>query len=457
MLQPTDLGPHADLTWQEQPFRAPGEPRTSDQERRAHLGMPPQAAPDPGLPEPAQTQSAPGDLDEEQLDLFAATAPEAPAPPATPQDTAAPSPESSREGSLGLVEGESLTYLGDWDGRYEITLPGTSYLLFLPSIEYRRTKFAVASNEEPDSRSPRRLRRFEDAEEIIPWVRAHASKQQTGYVFRDGAWTEAPKTIAPEPPSDTAAAEDGQLPILGADDTVPAPDPAAGEAPAAPDASPAEVASLAAPEQAETVTEEQESTEDRGEMVVPQETADPGALVQPGEEPAQTETGEAAAPGVDETAEEAVEIEDPPEPQSYTDVVQLPADPAYELHMTGMDGQAPDRGELRYAQATVATVQRSAGGQWFARLAADGFPPTSRTSLAARRKRRTGGRSCSPRSPARPMAHRPPPPPTRVYARGRMCCAASCGTRPSGTAAQSPTPQPGSGRWATSHSRSTQP
>ncbi|PNG21060.1 DEAD/DEAH box helicase family protein, partial [Streptomyces cahuitamycinicus] len=358
VLEPADLGPHADLTWQEQPFRAPGEPRASEQERRAHLGMPPQTAPEPGLPEPAQTQSAPADSDEEQLDLFAATSPQAPAPLATPEDTVAPSNESPREGSLGLVDGESLTYLGHWDGRYEITLPGTSYLLFLPSIEYRRTKFAVASNEDPDAMSPKRLRRFEAAEEIMPWVRAHASRRQTGFVFRDGAWTEALENTAPESPADTGAAEDGQLPLLGADDT--APDPAAGEVP---------------------VPEEHEPTEDRGEMVVPQETADPGVSVQPGDEPAQTETGEAAAPGVDETAEEAVEIEDPPEPQSYTDVVPLPADQAYELHLTGMDGQAPDRGELRYAQATVATVQRSAGGQWFARLATDGLP-TDATNLA---------------------------------------------------------------------------
>ncbi|MGW3200078.1 hypothetical protein ACWDBD_37040 [Streptomyces sp. NPDC001118] len=379
VMQPTDLGPHADLTWQEQPFRAPGEARASDQERRAHLGMLPQAAPEPGLPEPAQPQSAPGDLDEEQLDLFAATAPETPAAPeapvpsATPEDTAAPGSESPGEGSLGLVDGESLTYLGDWDGRYEITLPGTSYLLFQPSIEYRRTRFAIASNEEPDSRSPKRLRRFEDAEEIMPWVRAHAQRQ-TGYVFRDGAWTEAPETTAPEPPADTAAAEDGQLPLLGADGTTPTPDPAAGQHPAAPDAPPAEATALAAPEQPETVTEEREPTEDREEMVVPQETADPGVPVQPGDEPAQTETGEATAPDVDETTEEAVEIEDPPEPQSYTDVAPLPADRAYELRLFGMDGRAPDRGELRYAEATVATVQRSAGGQWFARLAADGLP-----------------------------------------------------------------------------------
>lgn len=84
VLQPTDLGPHADLTWQEQPFRAPGERRASEQERRAYLGMSPQAASESGLPEPVQTQSAPADSPEEQLDPFASATPEAPAPPATP-------------------------------------------------------------------------------------------------------------------------------------------------------------------------------------------------------------------------------------------------------------------------------------------------------------------------------------------------------------------------------------
>ncbi|GGO98249.1 SNF2-related protein [Wenjunlia tyrosinilytica] len=372
VLQPADLGPHADLAWQEQPFRAPGEPRASDQERRAHLGMPPQeAAPEPGLPEPAETQSAPGDSEEEQLDLFAATAPEAPAPPATPEDTAASGTESSGEYSLGLVDGESLTYRGDWDGRYEITLPGTSYLLFLPSIEYRRTKWAVASNDGPDTMSPKRLRRFDDPNEIMPWARAHASKRQTGYVFRDGAWTEAPETIAPEPPTEDAAAEDGQLPLLRADDTAPAPDSAAGEDPAAPDASPAEASApddAPAPDDADEDPDQQDQEEAVADEPVPTSVATDVPAVDP---PVEDLPAEAPA---QEVAESTVDVEDPPAPRSFTETFPLATDARYQLLLTSFEGESPHEGELRYGEATIAAVRLSASGRWFARMTVDGMP-----------------------------------------------------------------------------------
>ncbi|MFF0170232.1 SNF2-related protein [Streptomyces prasinus] len=364
VVQPTDLGPHADLTWQEQPFRAPGEPRASDQERRARLGMPPQAAPGPDLPEPVQTQGAAAASEEEQLDLFAAASPEAPAPPAAPEDTAAPGTESPGEGNLGLVDGESLTYLGDWDGRYEITLPGTSYLLFLPSIEYRRTKFAVASNDEPDSRSPKRLRRFENAEEIMPWVRAHASKQQTGHVFRDGAWTEAPETIAPEPSTDTTATEDEQLPLLGADDTTPAPDPAVGEDPAA-DASPAEAA---APDRADEDPDQQDQEEAVADEPEPTSVATDVPAVDP---PVEDLPAEAPAQEIDEPA---VDVEDPPAPRSFTETFPLAADARYQLRLTSVEGEGPREGELRYGEITIAAVRLSASGRWFARMTVEGTP-----------------------------------------------------------------------------------
>ncbi|MFB7739364.1 SNF2-related protein [Streptomyces sp. NPDC056112] len=369
VLQPTDLGPHADLPWQQQPFRAPGERRPSDQERRALLGMAPQAEPGPGLPEPEQTQSAAATSDEEQLDLFAATAsetpavPEASAPPATPEGTAAPAAESPGESSLNLVDGESLTYRGDWDGRYEITLPGTSYLLFLPSIEYRRTKFAVASNDEPDSMSPKRLRRFEDAAEIMPWVRAHASKRQTGYVFRDGAWTEAPQPTGQETPADTAAAADGQLPLLGADDTAPA--PAAEENPAAADAPPADAS---APDRADDDPDQQDQEEAVADEPEPTSVAtdvpavDPPVEAPPAEDPVQ------------EDAEPAVDVEDPPAPRSFTETFPLAADARYQLRLTSVEGEGPREGELQYGEITIAAVRLSASGRWFARLAIDGMP-----------------------------------------------------------------------------------
>ncbi|MFF8293638.1 DEAD/DEAH box helicase family protein [Streptomyces sp. NPDC016309] len=384
VVQPTDLGPHADLTWQGQPFRAPGEPRATAQERRAHLGMPPQTAPEPGLPVPAQTQSAPADPGEEQLDLFAAASPEAaatpqaPAPPATPKEAAVPGTEPPRGGGLGLVDGESLTYRGDWDGRYEITLPGTSYLLFMPSVEYRRTKFAVASNDEPDVMSPKRLRRFEEAEEIMPWVRAHASRQQTGHLFRDGAWTQAPQTVAPQPPADGAAAEDGQLLLLGADGTAPAsadekaaPEPAPAVPPAAAEQSAtrpaAEETSIRGPQNdaPTTSTHSSDAAPEEPDMATPARPATPEAADRTAPEgPAEAMPAE---PGDD------MDVEDPPEPQRYTETTVFPTDPAYQLALSGMDGQSPDAGQVLYDGAVVATLHRSTGG-WSARLAIDALP-----------------------------------------------------------------------------------
>ncbi|WP_309049154.1 SNF2-related protein [Streptomyces sp.] len=378
VVQPTDLGPHADLPWQEQPSRAPGEPRASDQERRDLLGMPPQPVPDPA---PARPQSPPADLDEEQLDLFAAGAPEPPAaleeaaPAADPVDTTASDTEAPREGSLGLVDGETLTYRGHWDGRYEITLPGTSYLLFLPSIEYRRTKFAVASNEDPDAMSPKRLRRFEEAEEIMPWLRAHASRQQTGYVFRDGAWSEAPQTAAPEPPADTAAAEDEQLPLLGTDDTAPGPDTAAGENPAAPEASPAEETApdaspdgAPAPQDADQEPDQQDQEESVADEPEPTSVATDVPAVTPAVEDLPAEAD------VQEEAEPAVDVEDPPAPRTFTEAFPLAADARYRLRLTTVEGEGPRDGELLYGEVTVAAVRLSASGRWFARLAVDGMP-----------------------------------------------------------------------------------
>ncbi|MEU2899607.1 SNF2-related protein [Streptomyces sp. NPDC006967] len=378
VVQPTDLGPHADLPWQEQPSRAPGEPRASDQERRDLLGMPPQPVPEPA---PARPQSPPVDLDEEQLDLFAAGAPEPPAAPeeAAPAadlvDTTASDSEAPREGSLGLVDGETLTYRGHWDGRYEITLPGTSYLLFLPSIEYRRTKFAVASNEDPDAMSPKRLRRFEEAEEIMPWLRAHASRQQTGYVFRDGAWSEAPQAAAPEPPADIAAAEDEQLDLLGTDDTTPGPDTSVGENPPPPDALPEEETApdaspddAPAPQGADEEPDQQDQEESVADEPEPSSVATDVPAVAPAVEDLPAEVD------VQEEAEAALDVEDPPEPRAFTEMFPLPADARYRLRLTTVEGEGPREGELQYGDVTVAAVRLSASGRWFARLAIDGMP-----------------------------------------------------------------------------------
>ncbi|WP_327332979.1 hypothetical protein [Streptomyces anulatus] len=75
---------------------------------------------------------------------------------------------------------------------------------------------------------------------------------------------------------------------------------------------------------------------------------------------------------VDEGA--ALDVEDPPAPRSYTEVFPLREDAAYRLHLTGLDGQAPSGGELRFGETMVAAVSLSASGRWFARLTADGLP-----------------------------------------------------------------------------------
>jgi N12 class adenine-specific DNA methylase len=150
-----------------------------------------------GLAAPAATpptEEQPGPADAGQP---AAPAPEAPAA-ASAQDEPSPAPTTygvPKTFSWGLIDGESITYRGQGDGRYQLTLPGASYLVFYPSIEYRRTHYSVALNDAPLGVTPKRLRRFEDPEQLVPWVRAHASKRQTGYEFRDGAWIEVPPTV----------------------------------------------------------------------------------------------------------------------------------------------------------------------------------------------------------------------------------------------------------------------
>ncbi|MFD5589331.1 DEAD/DEAH box helicase family protein [Streptomyces sp. NPDC127063] len=82
-------------------------------------------------------------------------------------------------------------------------------------------------------------------------------------------------------------------------------------------------------------------------------------------------SGDAAAePGVSDE----VVVEDLPEPQPYTDVAPLAADAAYELRLTGLDGQGYREGELRHGDTTIAVVGMSESGGWFTRLTVDGMP-----------------------------------------------------------------------------------
>ncbi|MFI1786665.1 DEAD/DEAH box helicase family protein [Streptomyces rubiginosohelvolus] len=65
------------------------------------------------------------------------------------------------------------------------------------------------------------------------------------------------------------------------------------------------------------------------------------------------------------------DVEDPPEPERYTETTQL-ADPAYTIRLHGWDGQPADSGDLYYRDTHIASLRTSAGGGWFARLVPTG-------------------------------------------------------------------------------------
>ncbi|MFE9221708.1 DEAD/DEAH box helicase family protein [Streptomyces lavendulae] len=78
----------------------------------------------------------------------------------------------------------------------------------------------------------------------------------------------------------------------------------------------------------------------------------------------------------------APDVEDPPEPERYTETTGLPLDPEFALRLYGWDGQPPESGELLYRDTVIAAVRPSQGGGWFARLSAEGLPADV-TSLVA--------------------------------------------------------------------------
>lgn len=83
-----------------------------------------------------------------------------------------------------------------------------------------------------------------------------------------------------------------------------------------------------------------------------------------------------------ETGPVAPDVEDPPEPERYSETTALPLDPEFTLRLYGWDGQPPESGELFYRQSPIAAVRPSQGGGWFTRLSAEGLPADV-TSLVA--------------------------------------------------------------------------
>ncbi|MFI1203469.1 hypothetical protein ACH4VR_29240 [Streptomyces sp. NPDC020883] len=86
--------------------------------------------------------------------------------------------------------------------------------------------------------------------------------------------------------------------------------------------------------------------------------------------PSAPEEAGQALPGA-QPAVDLPDIEDPPEQQSYTETIPLTADPSYVLLLSGLDGEGPQSGELLHGDVTIATVERTDGGEWFARIAGD--------------------------------------------------------------------------------------
>ncbi|UQI49853.1 hypothetical protein M1P56_35790 (plasmid) [Streptomyces sp. HU2014] len=147
-------------------------------------------------------------------------------------------------------------------------------------------------------------------------------------------------------PKPAAAPGTDTAPPQGQPDTLTAAPPATPEQTPQPAPAPAPDAAEETPERPEQDAGNQESTTDRGEMATP---------------PSATDT-------------DAIPVEDPPAPRSYTETFPLAADARYQLHLTGVDGQGPREGELRYGDTTIAAVRVSALGRWFARLTVDGTP-----------------------------------------------------------------------------------
>ncbi|MFB6840233.1 hypothetical protein [Streptomyces sp. NPDC056361] len=221
------------------PQPAPGE-TPPEAPAQAGSGAEPGTTGEPAAGGPAEGGTPPSEASE--AGEAASTAPgsgnaSTPAPEAPPAAETAPAPAEAAETGWGFVDGESIQYTGQGDGRYAVTLPGATYLLYMPSVEYRRTKYSVARDDAPVGQSPRRLRTFDDPTEIVPWLRNHASREQTGYTFRDGAWAETPAQDEPAPTEQPE--EDGQLGLFGTPQDAPGPQPPQTNTTAQPDPSPA--------------------------------------------------------------------------------------------------------------------------------------------------------------------------------------------------------------------------
>ncbi|WP_455361269.1 DEAD/DEAH box helicase family protein [Streptomyces sp. SYSU K21746] len=281
-----------------------------------------------------------------------------------------------------LYEGETITVRIDGrrlrgpyehGPRWDLTVAGFAYVVEMvyqqgqPGDDGHRL---VVTG--PDQTSAR----YVQWDGVLEWAREHARGAEAG---RSSTLTAAP-IEAPAPAEQEAlaegetAADDGQLSLVEPADAPPAPAPAAGgpgadaavEEPA-PDTVPVNepIAEAAAQDDAPVPDREPDGEPDQEDAVA--DEPDPASVT--------TDVPAADPPSAVAVGDSPVlDVEDPPAPRSYTEVFPLPADAAYQLHLTGLEGQGPNEGELRYGETTIAAVRLSASGRWFARLTVDGLP-----------------------------------------------------------------------------------
>ncbi|MFF4902535.1 DUF6884 domain-containing protein [Streptomyces sp. NPDC001068] len=117
-----------------------------------------------------------------------------------------------------------------------------------------------------------------------------------------------------------------------------------------------------------------------------------------GEEPDGTDTPNSApygAPEMEDTAmttppvsepeaaeADAVTVEDPPEPQRWTDSRPFPLDPDFELRLSGFDGQEADSGEVWFRGGPVADLQQNDDRWWIGRNRDYALPHDATAPLA---------------------------------------------------------------------------
>ncbi|MFF9070496.1 SNF2-related protein [Streptomyces sp. NPDC014891] len=126
-----------------------------------------------------------------------------------------------------------------------------------------------------------------------------------------------------------------------------------------------------APEESDMATPASPEEPVRGRVVPPRRpTPRRGNVAPPAPEPDPVR-GYGVPPAPQQETAEDIDVQDPPEPQTFTTSAPLAAYPQHQVHLEGMDGTGYSRGELHRDGQHIATLQRTVGGQWYARMQLD--------------------------------------------------------------------------------------